>query len=172
MKGTVTPGTGAVWEGKTFDPVQGPALLELIEINDAATAQGSYSKPATLLLDADKGQSGEIDGATMIMTQDGSGAIIAEDGTLLVFSSLPTVVSGATDLPKADRRNIIGQIQFLAADWDSDTLGASAYSKDPIIFKELNRLFFVWHHLGATTINSAGGDDERLQAAIHFLRIS
>lgn len=139
--------------------------ITLIGINDTSMPQNDLGASVEVAFDAER--SGEILGVLLVMQEDGSGAIIAEDGELYIFDQDPSISAGGAVIPTAQAVNVLGKVNVAEADWDSDANGAIAYITDtPVAFDNLSSLYLAYRHTGATTINSAAGDDEKLRCVL------
>lgn len=136
--------------------------VTLIGINDTSMPQNDLGPSVAVSLPATR--SGEVLGIALIMQEDGSGAIIAEAGELYIFNADPSISAGDATIPAAQYPNIIGKVAVAATDWNSDVNGACAYLTTPVAFPDLATIYLAYRHTGATTINSAAGDDEKLRA--------
>lgn len=152
-----------------FDAVVEQGLTELVGINELL-AQNNYSDEVTLTLASTS--SGEVLKVCLYTTEDATGAILEPTGTLFLFDADPSVTLNDTDLTAAARVTMIAQIPVAAGDWDSDANGAVACLTRADAFHDLASVFAVWRHTLATSINSAAGDDEQLEANLWYRRDS
>ena len=148
-------------------------LTELVGINEALSAS-KYSASVGVTIDTSTaGISGEIVSVALIATELGSGAILQTAGRLYVFDTDPATAADAAALAAngADHKNIVGSVKIASTDWGADANGGVAYASVAIPFHQLSTLYFVFQpDSGATTINSAVGDDEELYLNFWYRR--
>ncbi len=83
------------------------------------------------------------------------------------------MASGDTALAAngADHLLAIAKIDVAAADWVADGSGGLVYKKDlGIPFHAVPTIYFCYKHTGATSINSAAGDNEILSLNFWYRR--
>ena len=145
-------------------------LTELVGINEEVNTS-DYGGSVGVALGGT--YSGEMLGFTFYATEDGSGAVHDSAGTLIIFDADPSISAGDTAMTAAERVTVIAQVDVLAADWQADANGASAYIYDqPVPFHALSTIYFVWFHTDATDLNDGAGDDEQLQFDFWYRRDS
>jgi len=146
-------------------------LTELVGINEAAMAQNTFSDEVAVTLSPTS--SGEILKLCIYATEDdagGGGTIIAEDGTLFVFDVDPTTTVADTTLDAANFITAVATFTLSGGDYYSDANGAVNCQKTNEMFHSLGTLYFVYRQEGATTINSAAGDDEQIEFNFWYRR--
>ena len=109
---------------------------------------------------------GEIQSILLVSS---GGAIQEPTGWIFFMDADPATAAGDVSLALVDRQAIIGQVEILAADWDSDANGASAYKPVALPFHDVRYLYTVFRNEGAA-INDAGGDDEIIQINLWYRR--
>lgn len=139
-------------------------VTELIGINEQV-AQNQYAASVEVSLPARV----EITKVCLYATEDGSGAILTETGTLLVMDADPATSAADAALAAAEYPTILAQIDFADADWHEDTAGAVNCVIVADTYHE-TALFLVFFHSGATQWNSAAGDDEQLEINLWYKR--
>jgi len=143
-------------------------VYELIGPNDRVD-QNEYSTFDTIPFSAF--MSGEILSILLVTGEVGTGAILTPRGTLYVFDASPGTAAGDAAISNAVRRTLLGQVEVLETDWESDASGASAYiTCAPIPFHSLDRIYVAWFHESATSFNDAAGDDESLYFNLWYRR--
>ncbi len=156
---------------RPFSHILEGGLSELIGV-DQQVSQDQYSDSVEFdLLGASEDQrSGEILAVSLYATEDDSGAIITEDGTLLFLDADPSISAGAASLGAAVWLTVIGSVTVAAADWVEDASGGLFHAAVAIPFHALSTLYAVYLHRGATQWNSAAGDDEQLELNFWYRR--
>lgn len=154
---------------KPIDAVLIEELIELIGI-DEAVDQNEYGASVAVTLAAT--HSGELLKACLTSTEDGTGAVLTPTGTLLVLNADPSTAAGDASITAAERLDIIAQIQFSAASWQSDANGATNCKVLADSFEANSTLVMLWFHEDATGYNSAAGDDEQLELLVQYRRDS
>ena len=150
-------------------------LYTVIGADDVEVSANDFSATADVLVGATYGDaaarlvSGEIQGILLVASETGAGAVPDEPGWVYFFDIDPNTTSGDTALGLVDRQAIIGQVEFVAADWDADANGATAYKSVAIPFHAIATLYVVFRNTGAA-INNAAGDDEILQINLWYRR--
>lgn len=140
----------------------------LVDVNDGVITQNQMSISRTLSISAFK-VTGEIIWASLVSTEDNTGAIIKEAADLLFFNADPLTTSGAEILTKAAAATYEGSIHIPEGDWVaglngtdtagvSDTPAAKSFETD-----STGNLYVVYVHRGTTTLNSAANDDEQIE---------
>ena len=147
-------------------------LTTLIGPDDVEVSTDDFSATADLDLTRTVGSltpavPGEIQ--SILLVSSAAGAPIEPTGWLFFFDVDPNTTSGDTALQLVDRQAIIGQVEILAADWDSDATAATAYKTVAIPFHAIDTLYVVMRNEGAA-INDAGGDDETICINVHYRR--
>ena len=146
--------------------------LELVGIDDDPITQNQFGGSKTLNI-ATAQVSGEILSVSLIATEDevgGGGVIIKEAADLYIFRSDPSISAGDEIFTKAHAAIRVGDIHIPAGDWaanmnGTDTAGSSyTPSAFPFQTDSSGNLYVVYAHRGGTTINSAAGDDEQIEA--------
>ena len=155
---------------KPIDSIIETALTELIGINDAAIATDQHGDSVAVVLGAT--HSGELLNVCLYATEDGSGAILTEDMTLLIFDADPTITAADASITAAERVTVIADLAFADANWDEDANGANVCVTVGQAFHALSTLYFSIVVEGATSWNSAAGDDEQLEFIAHYRRDS
>lgn len=158
---------------KPFMPILEGGLTELVGINDQVD-QNDYSDSVGVSVAFDQlPLSGEILSVILISTEDGTGAVQVPNGKLIILDADPAVAFGAVALAAAEWPTVLGVISVATGDWVSDANGGAAYICDqPVPFHALKTLYFVWLHQHATSLNSAGADDEQLEFNFWYRRDS
>lgn len=154
-----------------FD-VQASAVTELVG-KDETLAQTNYSASVGIdVTTADAGISGEIVSVLIVLSEIGSGdATFVVTGDLFVFSSDPSISANASALSAAgaDHKTMIGKITIATGDWTTGDLnGGAAFVQVAVPFEQLKTLYFSFQSSFATSLNSAGGDDEILDLVIRY----
>jgi hypothetical protein len=135
----------------------------LIGADDQVDQNDFGASVAVTLGDGVRPVSGELLSFMFYSGETGTGAVQTPAGTLLLLDADPAVAAGDTALTLAERSTIVGHVPVEAADWIADANGASAcILEKPIPFHNLQTLYAVWFHTGATSYNDAAGDDETL----------
>jgi len=151
-------------EIKPFSGILELGLTELVGINEAV-AQNQFG--GSVDVDVSPGpqpSSGVIHQLAFYQTEDASGAILSVAGTLYILDADPAVVVADTDLIATEWVTVLGTVDVAATDWKTGTTGQVAIpSHDPIWFHAVSTLYFVFRLTSATSINSAGTDDEQLE---------
>ena len=118
---------------------------------------------ASVVVSFDREQSGEFIQFTFYATEEG-GAVQDSAGTLFIFDADPAISAGDTSITAAEAKTVIGKVEVVADDWETDANGGVACITDrPIRFHRLSNLYFAWKHTDATDLNDAAGDDEVLE---------
>ena len=148
-------------------------ITQLIGINEAVGVN-QFSATADLDLTRTVGAlspavPGEIQSLLLVSSETGTGAVQEPTGWVFFFDADPNTTTGDAAITAAERATIIGQVEILAADWDSDATGASAYKAIAIPFHAVDTLFVVFRNEGAA-INDAAGDDELIQINVWYRR--
>jgi hypothetical protein len=102
------------------------------------------------------------------------GDVLTPDGVLLVFDTDPTITAGDTSIAAAERETLIGQWSVYSSDWTSADANAAStcpWPNDALRVEGLSSVYVAWHHLSATSYNSAVGDDETLSVRLVLDRI-
>src|SRR3990167_1868637 len=139
-------------------------IFELIGINEQVD-QNNYGDEIGVALAAT--HSGTITGITLVSTEDGSGAVMNPVGVLHIFDADPVITVNDAALAAASHPFAIAEINVAAADWIEDTGGAHVSLSLPnsgIPFHALGTVYFSFQTTDATSINSAAGDDEQIEA--------
>lgn len=156
-----------------FDSILEIGVTELITI-DQQIAQYDWIAVVTATLATT--HSGEILAVALYATEDDGGEIITEAGTLVIADASLLTSAGDANLGAAVWPTILGVIDVASTDWfeeNATQAGAVAYIIDtPIPFHEVSSLRLSFYHEGATTWNSAAGDDEQLEVNIWYRRDS
>lgn len=155
------------------DVVEG-GLTELVGKDEALSAT-KYSASVGVTIDtADQGISGEIVSVLLVALENGAtGAILPTAGRLYVFDTDPANAADAAALAASGEthKTLIGSVKIASTDWGTDANGGAAYASVAIPFHNVKTLYFVFQaDSGATTINSAAGDDEELHLNFWFRR--
>lgn len=150
------------------------AMYELIDKDGTEVSTDDY----TVTVDIDvsgasggKAVSGEIQSILLVASETGTGAIRANTGIVYFFDSDPNTAAGNTSITAAERNTIIGQVDIVSTDWDSDTGGGSIVEIVAIPFHALTTIYCVFRNSG-TAFNDGAGDDEELHIQIHYRRDS
>jgi hypothetical protein len=160
-----------------FQPLQQileAGLAELIGINeDVDQNQLCASVAVDLVAEC----SGEIVALCLYATEDGTGAIKQPEGWLYVFAEDPAIASAAVAISAAGRVSLVGQVEIVAADWDADANGASAYEINAdggplVFFHNTSKLWFAFKITSVCHFNDAAGDDEQLELNVWYRRSS
>lgn len=172
---------------KPFWPIKETGLTELIGINEQVAQNDWCAGVGVDICPGSEGSvSGEILQVALYASEDGSGAIITETGMLFIFDADPSVSNGDANLAAAAWGKVVGIIEVVANDWVEEASGGTGsiaiYSGGnssggvgaalPIPFHSVGTLYFAYYHTGATTINSAAGDDEQLEFNVWYRRES
>lgn len=150
---------------KAIFAMQFPSEVTLIGDDDQVD-QNDYGPSVAIDLSAP--HSGEILSILLISDETGTGALLEQDGELLFFDADPSITNGATTLTTAATAAIIGRVSVAAADWLATSASESIafYNLQPIVFPEIKTLYAVFKNTGATSYNSAAGDQESLRLKI------
>jgi len=152
-----------------YGPFKELGVTELIGINEVI-AQNEYSKSVALTLDpGGKARSGSIEQISIIMTEDGTGAIQAVDGKLIFLDADPAVAAADTALTAAEWLTVLGWYDIVNTDFVSDANGGFVfYNEKPVRFHALATIYAVFFLESATSINSVAGDDEQMELNLHW----
>jgi len=157
-------------------PIYSCSLTELIDKDDGAVAATQYSKSVSVTLNSTEYISGEILSFALYSSEVGTGDVLLPAGYIYIFDTDPAIASGDAALAAAgaEHKTLLGVITVNAYDWTSDANGGVAYmSYQPIPFKEIKTLYVALKlATGATTINSAAGDDEEFHFRFWYRRES
>jgi len=138
-------------------------LTELVGV-DEQVDQNDYSGS----IEVNMGGSGEFLAFALIST---GGDEIQAAGKLFLFDADPAVSSGDTALTAAEWKTLVGVVNVAASDYVADSGGAVAYITDtPVPFHDTDNLYFVFKLTSATSLNSAGGDNESLELNAWYRR--
>ena len=85
------------------------------------------------------------------------------------FDADPNTTAGDAFITLANRQSIIGQVKFVAADWDATATNGSAYKVTDIDFQAVDTLYAVFRNLG-NEINDGLKDTEQLDLKIWYRR--
>jgi len=139
---------------------------ELIGINEQVnTSEYSASVSVSVTRTA-----GDIVRVCLYATQDDSGAIITENGTLLMLNADPSTSAGDTTITAAEHITNIATFSLGGSDYQSDANGAKNCQFTNEIFPATTSLIFVYFHEGATQWNSGATDDEQLELIFWYRR--
>ncbi len=125
-----------------------PSLV-LVAAGDAV-ANTQYSASVAVPVSS---RSGEMLGYTLVS----NGTVVPiPAGTLMVFKADPGTSAGDPAITTVARDDVVCQIPFSVADWDSDANGGSAYLASPPCAFPSGRanLFAVWKHLDAVALDA------------------
>ena len=145
--------------------VQELGLRTIIDTGDQVD-QNEYSD--ALQISFTEATSGEITDIVLITGEEGTGAVLEPDGTLLFFDADPSISAGDSAMSAAARTLLVGKVDIVSADWDSDANGASAHFSKTIAFHSVSSLFIVFQLLSATSFNDGAGDDEFLKINLWY----
>jgi len=163
----ITGGNLQVSTGAGIGGIQELGITEIIGINEQVSAT-QYSASETIALAG----TGEIVKVCLYATEDGTGAIFTPTGDLLIFKTDPAIASDDVTITAAERITIVAMMSFKAADWQSDTNGASNCQATVEVYSTAT-LFIAWYSAtGETQWNSAAGDDEQLEINLWYRRDS
>lgn len=156
-------------------PVLEGGLTELIDKDDAAIAAGTYSDSVGVALAGT--YSGEVLQVCLYVSElaGGSVADATNSGNIFIFDADPSITAADTDMAAAaaDHKLAIGYLPVLASDWKEDSNGGMVCVSTPVAFHAVGTLYFVWESAaGATSINSAAGDDEEMHLNFWYRRDS
>ena len=149
-------------------------LTQLIGINESVGVD-NFSATADLAVGATYGAgtarlvSGEIQSILLVSSEVGTGAVQEPTGWLFFFDADPNTASNDAAITVVERGTIIGQVEILAADWDSDANGATAYKTVAIPFHAVDTLYVVMRNEGAA-INDNAADDELIAINVWYRR--
>lgn len=143
---------------------------ELIGVDEQVS---QYKYAASIGVALPEALSGKIHAVALYASEAGTGAVITEDGSLLIMDADPALAAGAANLAVGEWATILATIDIAAADWYEENaggLGSIAYKQFavPVPFQELSTLYLAYYHKGATQWNSAVGDEEKLEARVWF----
>ena len=146
-------------------------LTQLIGINEAVGVN-QFSATADLDVTRTVGSltaavPGEIQ--SFLLVSSAAGAPLEPTGWVFFFHTDPNTTTADAALELVDRQALLGQVEILAADWDSDATGASVSKFVAIPFHSVDTIFVVFRNEGAA-INDAGGDDELLSINVWYRR--
>ena len=113
--------------------------------------------------------SGEIQSILLVSSETGTGAVQEPTGWLFFMDADPNTTTNDAAITAAERATIIAQVEFFAADWDSDANGATAYKTVAIPFHSTRYLYTIFRNEGAA-INDVVGDDEIIQINLWYRR--
>ena len=131
-------------------------LIELVGV-DEQVDQNDWSGS----VDFDIGSSGYFVAFALIST---GGDEIQAEGKLYILDADPAISSGDTSITAAEAKTVVGVVDVASDDWDSDDNHAIAYITDTIVpFHSMDQVYFAFRLTSATSLNSAGGDNELLQ---------
>lgn len=148
--------------------------LELIGPNETVD-QDKWGGSVQLVVSSARA-TGDILSATLIATQDGTGAILRNAIDIVIFRDDPSISPNTTLLSKANGNLVQGIIPVVAADWiaassGTDVAGVAHVDVDtPFMTSSDGDLYVACVNRGATSYNSAAGDDEQLEVTF-ILRI-
>lgn len=146
-----------------------PAAITLAGDSDTV-AQNEFTASVELTVSANAAIGGEIL-ALYLVQHIGSGAVLSDlYGDLVIFDADPSLSAGDTTLTTAQARMVIGRIAWANAELTTDTNTAQLGALTRVPFKPVGSLWFAFFSRGATSINSAGGDDELLELRVGILR--
>ncbi len=140
------------------------ANTELVGINELIAAT-NFSKSVALPIPEIR--EGIIRNIRLILSFTGSGAVIAQDGRIYLFTVNPAVLANDAALAAAgaDHLALLGTLPFVAADFDADVNGGMVFKQPDLIFT--NQVDNLWVAVRLTTgLNSLAGDDELLNISM------
>ncbi len=150
------------------------ALYELIDKDDTEVSTDDYSATVDIDVSDESGGravSGEIQSILLVASELGSGAVRANTGIVYFFDADPNTAAGDTAITAAERKTIIGQVDVVSTDWDSDASGGSIVEIVAIPFHAVATIYCVFRNSG-TALNDGAGDDEELHIQIRYRRDS
>lgn len=153
-----------------FDAIKKTSAIELVGA-DEQLAQNNYADAAEASLSLGNSTKGSGMILSALLISEG-GAILEPTGELLIFSADPGHSLNASAIAAASLANLIGKVSVGASNWVSDANGAHAWIETAVPFESASSLFLVFRLTSATSINSAGGDDETLKAVLRYRRDS
>lgn len=165
----VTQATDVDVSTKPFSALLEGAVTELIGINEQVD-QNEYAASVGVSLGGT--YSGEILQITLIATEDGTGAVIGQDGVLFFMDADPATTAGDTALAATEWPTVIAKIPVTGNDYSTDAGGGAVTITTPVAFHALSTIYVVYQHTGATSFNDAAGDDEQLEVNFWYRRDS
>ena len=143
-------------------------LTELIGINEQVNTD-QYNASVGIAL-AGSSTAGEIIKVCLYATEDGSGTIIEESGTLLILNADPVTATADTTITAAEHITVIATFVLDGGDYQGDANGRKNCQWTREYFHKLSTLYFLYFQEGATQWNSAAGDDEQLEVNFWYRR--
>jgi len=159
---------------RPWDPIRETGMQTLIGADDQVT-QYDYGPTVDVTVGSDQPASGLIRQLTFVSGEAGGGAVLSEAGVLYVLDADPNTSVGDANLTLAELETVIAKFEVAAADWKEENSGAAgcvAHYKGEWPFHACSTLYLVYYHEGATTYNSAAGDEETLKVNIWYERYS
>lgn len=139
-------------------------------IGDSVTiAQNQWSAAVEVPLGV--AASGEITSVLLYQWETGTGAILSDlYGRLAIFDSDPSLAAAATALTAAQTAKLVGELAWLNAELVTDATSGRLFGVTSIPFKPVTSLWASFFSMGATSINSAAGDDELVAVRLGIRR--
>jgi hypothetical protein len=137
-------------------------LTELVGINEAAIATGQFSDEVGVALGST--MSGEILEVCAYQTEDGTGAILSDlDFTMYIFDADPGITIADADITAAAAVTLMATLDFANGSFIFGGNAAMQCQTVALPFHALSTIYFAIESDGATSINSAAGDDEQVE---------
>jgi len=139
---------------------------ELIGINEQVNTS-EYSASVSVAITR---TAGNIVRVCLYATEDGTGSIIAENGTLLLLNADPATTAGDTTITAAEHVTVIATFVLAGADYQGDANGEKNCQFTNEVFPTSTTLYWAYFQEGATQWNSAVGDNEQLELIVTYRR--
>ena len=153
------------------DPASVYITATLVGI-DVAIATGQYTASAAVAWGGT--YSVIIRDALVAQYEDGTGAILTDMyGDLVFFDSDPALAAASTTLTAAQAAKVCDRIAFTNSELYSDTnVGILGPARIEKVLPAATGVWAAFFWRGATSINSAAGDDERLVIRVGAERVT